>query len=134
MRQYSGISNEKLRRGWGSRFSHYFRISRRPPLKTRELRAGTGHFSSTTSQGWAEVGLIHGYRDSSQSRIVPSFAHGARDFRATGVTFSMAFRFISRSTFAYRFVVVGLAWPSMWLMVERSTPDARSATAVLCRM
>src|SRR5260370_12346635 len=57
MRQYSGISDEKLRRGWGSHFSHYFRISRRPPLKTRELRAGTGHFSSTTSQGWAEVGL-----------------------------------------------------------------------------
>src|SRR5260370_17443188 len=45
----------------------------------------------------------------------------------------MALRFISRSTFAYRFVVVGLACPSKWLMVERSTPDFRSATAVLCR-
>jgi len=30
-------------------------------------------------------------------------------------------------------IVVGLAWPSKWLMVERSTPDFSSATAVLCR-
>lgn len=44
--------------------------------------------------------LIYGYNDSSQSRIVPSFAHGVRDLRDTGLTFAMALRFISRSTFA----------------------------------
>jgi hypothetical protein len=41
---------------------------------------------------------------------------------------------ISRSTLVWRFLVVGLACPSMWLMVDRSTPDFRSATAVLCRI
>jgi len=59
--------------------------------------------------------------------------HGVEDRCGTGLTFAIACRFISRSTLAYRFVVVGLACPSRWLMVDRSTPDFSRATAVLCR-
>jgi len=33
---------------------------------------------------------------------------------------------------AYLFVVLTLAWPSHWLIVERSTPALRRCTAVLC--
>lgn len=50
-----------------------------------------------------------GYSDSSQSRIVQSFPQGVLERRATGVTRAIAWRFMSRSTFAYRFVVAGLA-------------------------
>src|SRR5580698_9912726 len=53
---------------------------------------------------------------------------------AIGFTRLIASRFMSRSSVAYRLVVVGLACPSHWLMVERSTPDFSRATAVLCRM
>ena len=52
----------------------------------------------------------------------------------TGFTRLMASRFMSRSMVAYRFVVVGLACPSHWLIVDRSTPDFKRATAVLWRM
>ncbi|MPZ45563.1 MAG: tyrosine-type recombinase/integrase [Betaproteobacteria bacterium] len=31
-------------------------------------------------------------------------------------------------------VVLRFAWPSHWLMVAKSTPALRSATAVLCRL
>ena len=78
--------------------------------------------------------LSGGYNDSNQSRIVWSLLQGVRDWVGTGLTRMIARRFISRSTFAYRYVVVGLACPSMWLMADRSTPDLRSATAVLCRL
>ncbi len=44
--------------------------------------------------------LFKGYRDSSQSRIGRFLSHGASDLRDTGLTFAMALRFISRSTFA----------------------------------
>ena len=40
------------------------------------------------------------YRDSSQSRIVLSLLQGKRERCATGLTRAIAFRFISRSTFA----------------------------------
>src|SRR5580658_7246630 len=53
---------------------------------------------------------------------------------AIGLTRLIASRFMSRSRVAYRLVVVGLACPSHWLMVDRSTPDFSRATAVLWRL
>src|SRR6476659_7131504 len=52
----------------------------------------------------------------------------------TGFSLAIARRFISRSIVAYRFVVLGLECPNHWLIAVRSTPEARSATAVLWRM
>lgn len=53
-----------------------------------------------------------------------------RELRGTVLNRAMALHFLSRSTVAYRFLVLRLAWPSHWLIDERSTPDLSSATAV----
>ena len=71
---------------------------------------------------------------SNHSKTVSLVRHAALRDPAMGFTLLMASRFMSRSMVAYRFVVVGLAWPSHWPMVDRSTPDFSRATAVLWRM
>src|SRR5205085_6809956 len=73
-------------------------------------------------------------RFSSHSRTVSLVRQAALREPARGLTRLIAARFMSKSIVAYRLVVVGLACPSHWLMVERSTPDLSRATAVLCLM
>ena len=73
-------------------------------------------------------------RVSSHSRTVWFLRQAALREPGKGFTRAMASRFMSRSIVAYRFVVLGLACPSHWLMVDRSTPDFSRATAALCRM
>jgi hypothetical protein len=74
-----------------------------------ELNAGS---PASWHTGGPSFTFESSYRDSSQSRMVLSLLQGRRERRVTGLTRAMAFRFISRSTLAYRLVVVGLAWPS----------------------
>ena len=62
--------------------------------------------------------------DSSQAITVLSACHSADSvsISAAARAFSIAFRFATKSTAAYRFVVSRLACPSEWLIVTMSIP------------
>ena len=74
-------------------------------------------------------------RLSSHSRMEASLRQAASEGPGVrGSAFAMAFRFVSRSTVAYRLVVLMLECPSQWLIVTISTPACSRWTAVLWRM